>query len=76
MAQRISKINKVKTGMSCEYQPVFFTEKTESAIVPVWKSNGKLNFVTIEDFNWLIENKTESVNQITPDVLPSEDLVS
>ena len=76
MAQRISKSSKIKTGMSCEYHPVFFAEKTELAIVPVWKSNGELNFVTKEDFNWLIENKTEVVEHITLDVLPLEDLES
>ena len=59
MAQRISKTNKSKRGMSAGYHPTFHEETTELATVPVCQSDGSIRFVTAEDFSWLIENKTD-----------------
>jgi len=69
MAQRISKNNKSKNGAFVGYNPTFFLEKTEEALIPVWQSDGKIRFVTPDDFKWLIENRTDPI-----DVSPSEDL--
>ena len=54
MAQRISKTNKSKRGMSAGYHPTFHEEKTELATVPVCQSDGSIRFVTAEDFSWII----------------------
>jgi len=69
MAQRIGKNNKRKNGVSFGYHATFFLEKTEEAVIPVFQSDGKIHFVTPDDFKWLIENRTDPI-----DVSPSEDL--
>jgi len=62
MAQRISKNNKSKNGISIGYHPTFFLDKTEEATIPVWQSDGNIRFVTADDFKWLIDNRTDPID--------------
>ena len=77
MAQRFSKSNKRKYGLTPGYTPKMLSKSTDEANIPLVQRNGGVRYVSEYDLKWLIKNGkidgiTAALIQADPRPLESE----